>query len=449
MPVGQTTGESHGGPVETSREFRERRVLDSSPVPLPSYDSARDAADRAHKSYILGTHRTVSPAETLARLTPLAPKMGITRVANITGLDFIGIPVVMVCRPNSRSIAVAQGKGLDLTAAKVSGLMEAVETYHAERVSLPLRLASYRALSRTEPVVDVSRLPFSVHSVYADDLAILWVAGQDPNQESDVWIPYELVHTDYTLPLPQGSGCFAANTNGLASGNHRLEAISHGLGEVIERDALTLWKRLDDEACRATVLDLDSVDNPACRQTLERLDRAEVDVMVWDTTSDVGVPTFNCLLVGRQKFFADPEFGSGCHPDRGVALSRALTEAAQARTTYIAGTRDDFLPELYSEPVRAKRLSDCRALLDSQESGRSFREIPSFDSATIADDIDWMVRCLGRAGMEQVLVVDLSMPEFGIPVVRVVVPGLEGPDKGSKSDYVPGSRARAMTGAAP
>jgi ribosomal protein S12 methylthiotransferase accessory factor len=449
MSVPQTTGEKQGGPVKTIHEFRERRAPEGSPARSPSYDCAQGVADRARKNYVLGTHRTVSPAETLARLTPLLPEMGITRVANITGLDLIGIPVVMVSRPNSRSIAVAQGKGLDLAAAKVSGLMEAVETYHAERVSLPLRLASYRDLNRTEPVADVSRLPFSVQSRYGDDLAILWVAGQDQNEGSSVWLPYELVHTDYTLPLPQGSGCFAANTNGLASGNHRLEAISHGLGEVIERDALTLWKRLDDEACHATVLDLDTVDDPACRQTLEQLDRAEVDMMVWDATSDVGIPTFNCLLVGRQKFFADPEFGSGCHPDRGVALSRALTEAVQARTTYIAGTRDDFLPDLYAEPVRAKRLSDCRALLDSQDSGRPFREIPSFESATIADDIDWMVRCLARAGMEQVLVVDLTRPEFGIPVVRVVVPGLEGPDKGSKSDYVPGLRARALMGAAP
>ena len=60
-----------------------------------------------------------------------------------------------------------------------------------------------------------------------------------------------------------------------------------------------------------------------------------------------------------------------------------------------------------------------------------------------------MVGRLGRAGMEQVLVVDLTRPEFGIPVVRVVVPGLEGPDKGAKSDYVPGTRARASAGAAP
>ncbi len=435
--------------MKTSRKIRELRVLEGSSARLPSQSLVQKSADRARKAYILGTHRTVPPAETLARLTPLLPQMGITRVANITGLDFIGIPVVMVCRPNSRSIAVAQGKGLDLVAAKVSGLMEAVETYHAERVSLPLRLASYRDLSRTEPVAEVSRLPFSVQRRYGDDLAILWVAGQDTNQGAPVWLPYELVHTDYTLPLPQGSGCFAANTNGLASGNHRLEAISHGLGEVIERDALTLWKRLGNEARRATVIDLDTVDDPACRQTLARLDRAEVDVMVWDVTSDIGVPAFNCLLVGRQKFFADPEFGSGCHPDRGVALSRALTEAVQARTTYIAGTRDDFLPELYAEPVRAKRLSDCRALLASGDSGRSFQETPSLESTVIADDIDWMVGRLARAGMEQVLVVDLTRPEFGIPVVRVVVPGLEGPDKGAKSDYVPGQRARASAGAAP
>ncbi len=375
--------------------------------------------------------------------------MGITRVANITGLDLIGIPVVMVCRPNSRSIAVAQGKGLDLAAAKVSGLMEAVETYHAERVALPLRLASWKDLSRSEPVVDVSRLPFSLQERYSHDLAVLWVAGQDQSEGSSVWLPYELVHTDYTLPLPQGSGCFAANTNGLAAGNHRLEAISHGLAEVIERDALTLWKRLDDEARRATVVDLGTVDDPVCRRTLERLDQAEIDAMVWDATSDVGVAAFYCLLVGRQRFFADPEFGSGCHPNRSVALSRALTEAVQARTTYIAGTRDDFLPDLYAEPARAKRLSDCRALLDSRASGRSFREVPSLEAETIADDIDWMVQHLRRAGMEQVLVVDLTRPEFKIPVVRVVVPGLEGPDKGPGSDYVPGRRARAAARAAP
>ena len=59
-----------------------------------------------------GTHRSASLNATLKRVLRLAPVMGITRVANVTGLDSVGIPVVMVCRPNSRSVAVSQGKGI-------------------------------------------------------------------------------------------------------------------------------------------------------------------------------------------------------------------------------------------------------------------------------------------------------------------------------------------------
>jgi ribosomal protein S12 methylthiotransferase accessory factor len=82
-----------------------------------------------------GTHRLLAPEETVARAGRFMPVMGITRIANVTGLDRIGIPVVMVCRPNARSLAVAQGKGLDLALAKASGLMEAVEAYHAEHIT--------------------------------------------------------------------------------------------------------------------------------------------------------------------------------------------------------------------------------------------------------------------------------------------------------------------------
>ncbi len=84
------------------------------------------------KRYRRGTHRVAAPAETLARLRPLAAAMGITRLGNITGLDRIGIPVAVAVRPNSRSVSVAQGKGLDLPQAMASALMEACEGFHAE-----------------------------------------------------------------------------------------------------------------------------------------------------------------------------------------------------------------------------------------------------------------------------------------------------------------------------
>ena len=202
----------------------------------------------ARKAYHSGTHRTVAPEETLKRITPLLPAMGITRVANVTGLDRVGIPVVMVTRPNSRSVSVSQGKGTTLTAAKVSGIMEAIEGYHAERVTLPLKFASFEELRYTHQMVNVYALPRTGRSTFTPDAPLLWTEGKSLVSGHSVWVPFEMVHLNYTAPMPSGTGCFLASSNGLSSGNTLDEAISHGISELVERDAATLWHRLDAEA---------------------------------------------------------------------------------------------------------------------------------------------------------------------------------------------------------
>src|SRR5262245_60305993 len=221
---------------------------------MPSMHSIAAFAsdDRAVKRFTAGTHRTMSPGETIARLKPLLPAFGITRVANVTGLDRIGVPVVMVCRPNSRSIAVSQGKGLTLAAAKASGIMEAVEGFHAERIERPLRLGSSCELERSLLLADLEGLPRQRDSRWHPDLQLLWIEATDLISDERVWVPYEVVHSNYTHPLPSGSGCFAATTNGLASGNHILEAICHAICEIVERDATTLWYLLDKRGRDAT-----------------------------------------------------------------------------------------------------------------------------------------------------------------------------------------------------
>src|SRR5690242_4196641 len=118
------------------------------------------------KHYRSGTHRMVAPIDTFERVRRFMPVMGITRIANVTGLDSIGIPVVSVYRPNARSLSVFQGKGLDLIAAKTSGLMEAIEAYHAERILLPLKLASYEDLRYSHTVVDVWQLAHSPNTPF-------------------------------------------------------------------------------------------------------------------------------------------------------------------------------------------------------------------------------------------------------------------------------------------
>src|SRR5215472_7659717 len=104
-----------------------------------------------------GTHRCVAPTDTLARVRPFAAQMGITRLGNVTGLDRIGIPVVVAVRPNSRSVSVSQGKGIELPQAMTSALMEAVEGFHGE-LAQQERRASYRELAGSCRVVDPASL---------------------------------------------------------------------------------------------------------------------------------------------------------------------------------------------------------------------------------------------------------------------------------------------------
>jgi ribosomal protein S12 methylthiotransferase accessory factor len=391
-----------------------------------------------------GTHRVVAPAETVARARKLFGPVGITRVANVTGLDCVGIPVVMVCRPNARSLAVSQGKGVDLDAAKASGVMESIELYHAERVTRPLKLAAWNELRFSHDLVPVEKLPLLSVSVFHPDRPLLWIEGMDLLGSRPRWLPYELVHTNYTLPFPSGTGCFVMSSNGLASGNHPLEAVSHGLCEVIERDASALFRFLPAERQAAARIDLATVDHSDCRAVLDRYAGAGVAAGVWDMTSDVGVPAFRCVIVDEapNPFRPlGPVEGMGCHPTREVALLRALTEAAQARLTLIAGSRDDNGRDRYSRAQETDFIDRARARL--REKGlRRFGDVATHASDTFEDDLAWILGRLSSVGIEDVVVVDLTKTELGIPVVRVVVPGLE--TYHHVQGYVPGARARRV-----
>jgi ribosomal protein S12 methylthiotransferase accessory factor len=299
-------------------------------------------------------------------------------------------------------------------------------------------------MRREHRVADVALLPRAAGSPFAPGLTMLWIEGSDLLGGGPLWVPFELVSANYTLPLPPASGCFQANTNGLASGNHLLEAIAHGLCEVIERDATTLWKFRSDRAREQRAIDPDSVDDPSCRSVLGLLQAAGLAVRIWDTTSDVGVASFVCLVMEEDGEFADPEFGSGSHPAREVALLRALTEAAQARNTYISGTRDDYPVDAWESSYRRRRRAFCRRLLTGPSPRGSFARAPTFESSSLDGDLHWLLARLRDAGIEQAIAVDLTKAAIGVPVTRVVVPGLEGPLEDAGCDYVPGPRARQL-----
>src|SRR5262249_53735625 len=104
--------------------------------------------ESAPATYQFGTRRAVPPQETLLRIRPLLPRAGITRLADITGLDWVGLPVYQAIRPTSRNVSVSQGKGLTRAQAQVSALMESLEGFHAERISVPAMCATVGTMRR-------------------------------------------------------------------------------------------------------------------------------------------------------------------------------------------------------------------------------------------------------------------------------------------------------------
>ena len=391
-----------------------------------------------------GTHRSASLNDTLKRVLRLAPVMGITRVANVTGLDSVGIQVVMVCRPNSRSVAVSQGKGIDLASARASGLMEAAELYHAETITLPLRLAAYEELRYQYSVVEPDDLPRRADSRFHPLLRLLWCEGRDLLGGANLFVPYELVHMDYTMPLPDGHGCFAASSNGLASGNTLIEAISQGICEVIERHATAQWKF--GRALEEDRLDLTTVDDPIGRQMIERFESAGLLVGVWDITTDIEIAAFACLIVPQSEkvWHCAAAAGYGCHPTRQIALLRALTEAAQTRLTVISGLRDDFGDKTYAQLQDVNLVKSIRDLITVSRAVRRFSDVPDFDGETFEEDVEWELQCLRRADVQRVIAIDLTKPAFDLPVVRIIVPGLHAK---LKSSCVPKSPRHAAIAA--
>jgi YcaO-like protein with predicted kinase domain len=400
------------------------------------------------KQALFNGSRVIPTEHTWSAIKPILKDFGITRVGEITGLDRVGLPVWIAIRPNARTLSASQGKGLDDSAAKVSAAMEALEVAHAEQPQLPLTYDTASGIAGAGDVVDLRTLPRIRNSLFGTKREMPWTKANIWRTGRSVWVPYEIVHADATVPRMKGAGSFLHSTNGLASGNNTEEAVLHGLCELIERDALAIWEHAGPAAQAASRLDLKSIEASIAGDIVKRFRSVDILPIVWDATSDIGIATFRVALYDDT---ADPvtrplptSLGAGCHPDRTVALCRALTEAAQSRLTAISGSRDDLGRTRYRDSQSAQALASFRSSAYGDPGHKQFSFIANGATESVASDLNWVVGQLKQAGLMQILVVDLSRPGLPISVVRVIVPGLEGPT--DSPSYLPGKRVLAHAG---
>ena len=187
------------------------------------------------------SERTVSAQETLTRAARTAGGYGVTRLADITGLDRLGIPVYTAVVPKSDdTISVYNGKGVRPVDAKTGALMEAIERQTALRAVFPVVEGSFRKLRRGRTAVaDPRSFNHQLRDNYDGARSYLWTEAYDLIANEPVLVPAGLV--GYGPKYGKDGSPFRLNSsNGLASGNCFEESVCHALCELIERDAFTL-----------------------------------------------------------------------------------------------------------------------------------------------------------------------------------------------------------------
>ena len=317
-----------------------------------------------------------------------------------------------------------------------SAAMECFERHAGERTEFERFTCSYDELPADRRIAEAD-LPLSRNSIFtpkppqqwawADDL----LGGGDSVAVPTVMVGLERHKHPRSSPLP-----FHFSSNGLNSGNTASEALIGGLYEVIERDATTCTKYSWRYGAPMHRVDLSTATSPDVAALVETVHAAGVEVVVIDCTVDTGVPTFCAYLCDLRNPRSASTTATAPTSTRRSRSSGRSARPHQGRLVFIAGSRDDSFRhhrQLHSV------YTDAHELLLNQPFDVDLADYPDQSGDTFEDDGRTLLGKLADVGISQVLAVELTHPDTGVDVYRVIVPGLEGY---MLEDFSAGRRAR-------
>ncbi len=233
---------------------------------------------------------------------------------------------------DGKSVERGNGKGLGIQSV-LSAQYEALEHYLAVSQSLNSDGVSDHSLSELEAGIDRAVLPLPFRECLQKnfyDVSLPWKSCAHIISGKLGYLPLIQVNPFLEIPKKDLLAKFCSN-NGTAAGSNFNEAAIHGISEIIERDALSLFLYSSFVAQRHHVKLVKK--NSIPRYLLELLSYAEKvhgdDLIILDITSDLGIPVFLASFT-KQSLPIQP-FGSGCSLNSVYALERAILEAIQAK----------------------------------------------------------------------------------------------------------------------
>jgi thioglycine synthase len=370
------------------------------------------------------THRAIAPEKTIINVESKLRAAGVTRVAEITHLDRVGIPVYTAIRPSAAegAVSIYAGKGATKPQAKASAMMESFERYSAELHDDQKERLECGVYEDTDRYLHPRALILPNLLFDPDRSEIDWVKSTNLKDDTIVFVPANAVYHPY---IPESAvKLFQSNTNGLASGNRLEEAVFHGIMEVVERDA---WSIFESKREPKPEIKCENTDNQIIKDILTMFKQAGVHVKLLNLTADVEITTV--AAVSEDTILKDPALltlGVGTHLDPEVAVIRALTEVAQSRATQIHGTREDTIRAVFMRKAGYERMKR----INSHWFGEStisveLQELKNISGKSFKEDIETSKTLLNKRGFKDILYIDLTRHEIEIPVVRVLIPGME------------------------
>ena len=142
--------------------------------------------------------------------------------------------------------------------------------------------------------------------------------------------------------------------------------------------------------------------------------------------ADLGIPAFAAISGRLGGTTEDIVLGFGAHLDAKIALKRAMAElnqmlcVAEARE---AEEGDLNEPELEAWLETATVANQSHLSPDDAAGLRRAQDYPEFASDDFLTDISTCRRSVEDRGMEM-LALDQTRPDIGLPVAKVIVPGL-------------------------
>lgn len=379
-------------------------------------------------TYFKGTHRVIAPEKTIEINEDKLKTAGITRIADITDLDRIGLPIYTAIRPTAEegAVSIYGGKGITKDHARASAMMEGFERYSAERQdSDEVTIAGLDEISDLGEYINPEslNLPKDFKKQSLDSMKLEWSPVKDIISDKEYYIPTNAIYHPYI----HGNDCeslFKSNTNGLASGNILEEAILHGIFEVIERDAWSIFELTHKNYAQ---IDLDSIESDIVNDTIDRFESNGIKIKLMDFTADINVPTIAASAddtVTRDAGLLT--LGMGTHLDPEVAILRALTEVAQSRATQINGAREDTVRADFAREAGYERMKRINKYYFREEDEKiSLSSIENKSTTSITTDLEIVKDELIANDIDKILYYDLTRPELDVSVVRVIIPEME------------------------